>query len=210
MFTYFPEILNYLKLVSSEPIRNMATIVGNFVNASPIGDLTIFFLALNANITLKNNKNLLRTILLKDFYKGYKDIDLNENEKIVNIAFNVPKVNQNFNFEKVSKRTHLDIASVNSAVYLNVIDNKIDFINLSFGGVSPIPLFLTETSKFLTGKTLDKEIIKEAAQFVQQEIRPISDVRGDETYKRLLARQLFYAHFLKLFPETFNILELVT
>ncbi len=210
MFTYFPEILNYLKLVSSEPIRNMATIVGNFVNASPIGDLTIFFLALNANITLKNNKNLLRTILLKDFYKDYKDIDLNENEQIVNIAFNVPKVNQNFNFEKVSKRTHLDIASVNSAIYLNVIENKIEFIYLSFGGVAPIPLSLTETCKFLTGKTLDKEIIKEAAQFVQQEIRPISDVRGDETYKRLLARQLFYAHFLKLFPKTFNILELIS
>jgi len=209
MFTYFPEILNYLKLVSSEPIRNMATIVGNFVNASPIGDLTIFFLALNANITLKNDKNLLRTILLKDFYKEYKNIDLNKNEQVVNIAFNVPKVNHKFNFEKVSKRTHLDIASVNSAVYLNIIENKIEFIYLSLGGVAPIPLFLTETCKFLTGKTLDKEIIKEAAQFVQQEIKPISDVRGDETYKRLLARQLFYAHFLKLFPKNFNILELV-
>jgi len=92
MFTYFPEIQNYLKLVSSEPIRNMATIVGNIVNASPIGDLTIFFLALNASITLKNKKNSLRTILLKDFYKGYKDIDLNDDEYIIDIAFNVPKL----------------------------------------------------------------------------------------------------------------------
>jgi len=147
--------------------------------------------------------------LLKDFYKGYKDIDLNDDEYIIDIAFNVPKLNHKFNFEKVSKRTHLDIASVNSAIYLNVIDNKIEFIYFSLGGVAPIPLFLTETCKFLTGKTLDKDTIKEAAQIVQQEVKPIADVRGSATYKSLLARQLFYAHFLKLFPKVFNILELV-
>jgi len=210
MFTYFPEIISYLKLISSEPIRNMATVVGNFVNASPIGDLTIFFLALNASLTLKNKNKLLRTILLKDFYKAYKKLDLANDEHIANIAFNVPKAKHKFNFEKVSKRTHLDIASVNSAIYLNIIDNRIDFIYLSLGGIAPIPLFLINTCKFLTNKTLDKDILKEAAQIIQQEIKPISDVRGDETYKRLLARQLFYAHFLKLFPKIFNILELVS
>lgn len=39
---HFPQLMRYLKLVSSTPIRNMATIGGNFINASPIGDLTIF------------------------------------------------------------------------------------------------------------------------------------------------------------------------
>ncbi|MCF6213227.1 MAG: FAD binding domain-containing protein [Flavobacteriaceae bacterium] len=209
MLTYFPDIRNFLKLVSSEPIRNMATIAGNFVNASPIGDLTIFFLALNASITLQNKSHSLRTILLKDFYKGYKKLDLKPDEHIVNIAFNVPKVKYKFNFEKVSKRTHLDIASVNSAIQMSVSNNKVDFVYFSLGGVAPVPFYLTETCQFLTGKTLSVEILKEATQILQQEIKPISDVRGDETYKRLLARQLFYAHFLKLFPKTFQILELV-
>ena len=209
MLTYFPEIRNYLKLVSSEPIRNMATVVGNFVNASPIGDLTIFFLALNASITLQNESHSLRTILLKDFYKGYKILDFKSDERIVSIAFNVPKVGYKFNFEKVSKRKHLDIASVNSAMQISVSDNKVDFIYISLGGVASVPFYVTEACQFLTGKTLNVETLKEAARILQQEIKPISDVRGDESYKRLLARQLFYAHFLKLFPETFKILELV-
>jgi len=37
-----PVMLNlykHLKLISSTPIRNMATIAGNFINASPIGDI---------------------------------------------------------------------------------------------------------------------------------------------------------------------------
>ncbi|MEP7253628.1 MAG: 2Fe-2S iron-sulfur cluster-binding protein, partial [Ginsengibacter sp.] len=53
---YFPGIDRYIKLVSSTPIRNMATIAGNFINASPIGDFTIFFLALNAQLVLSDNE----------------------------------------------------------------------------------------------------------------------------------------------------------
>nr|MCS5625070.1 2Fe-2S iron-sulfur cluster-binding protein [Candidatus Neomarinimicrobiota bacterium] len=39
----FPRLKAHLKLVASSPIRNMATLGGNFVNASPIGDFTAFF-----------------------------------------------------------------------------------------------------------------------------------------------------------------------
>ena len=48
----FPNLYKHLKLVSSTPIRNMATLAGNFVNASPIGDMTVWFLALDAEIEL--------------------------------------------------------------------------------------------------------------------------------------------------------------
>ena len=49
MQAIFPNLYKHLKLVSSTPIRNMATLAGNFVNASPIGDMTAWFLALNAS-----------------------------------------------------------------------------------------------------------------------------------------------------------------
>jgi hypothetical protein len=48
MQSIFPDLYKHLKLVSSTPIRNMATLGGNFVNASPIGDMTVWFLALDA------------------------------------------------------------------------------------------------------------------------------------------------------------------
>ena len=44
---------------------------------------------------------------------------------------------------------------------------------------------------------------------IQAEISPISDARGTAEYKSLLLRQLFYAHFIKLFPELINVEELV-
>jgi xanthine dehydrogenase small subunit len=199
MQSMFPNLTDHIKLVASSPVRNIATLGGNFVNASPIGDFTAFFLAINANITLTENGQD-RTIFLKDFYKGYKELDKTPGEIISSISFNVPIANSHFNFEKVSKRIHLDIASVNTAIQISVADNEIIETHLSAGGVGPIPMYLNETSAFLNGKELSAQNIKSANDVLQREISPISDVRGSADYKRLLLRQLFYAHFIKLFP----------
>ncbi len=204
----FPQLEEHLKLVASSPIRNIATLGGNFENASPIGDFTVFFLALNSKLTLtENNQN--RTILLKDFYKGYKDLDKTAEEIISIITFDIPDRNTEFNFEKVSKRITLDIASANTAVQISVSDNKITQIHLSAGGVAPMPLYMGKTCTFLRGKELTPRNIKSANEVLQSEISPISDVRGSAEYKRILLRQLYYAHFIKLFPNQFTLEQLV-
>jgi xanthine dehydrogenase small subunit len=191
-----PGVEKYIKLVSSTPIRNMATLAGNFINASPIGDMTIFFLALNASVTL-DNKGEERVIELNHLYKGYKQLNKVEGEIISKLSFPIPAPGTRFNFEKVSKRTHLDIASVNSACQLRLQNDVISSIHLSAGGVAPFPKYLNETVTFLTGKTLNTAIVEEAINIMQSEVAPISDARGTEAYKRLLLRQLFLSHFIK-------------
>ncbi|WP_299437055.1 FAD binding domain-containing protein [uncultured Aquimarina sp.] len=196
----FPKLKSFLKLVSSEPIRNMGTLGGNFVNASPIGDMTIFFLALNTTLTIQNETNAERQIPFNEFYKGYKTYDLQKGEILKSISFDILENQDAYNFEKVSKRTHLDIASVNTAAKITIENNVIKAAHFSMGGVAPIPKYLFDTSNFLIGKKINSETIKEAASILQSEIAPISDVRGSSDYKRLLAQQLFFAHFIELFP----------
>jgi xanthine dehydrogenase small subunit len=203
----FPNLDAHIKLVSSSLIRNISTFAGNFVNASPIGDFTIFFIALNASITIENDTSK-REILLKDLYKGYKDLAMEKDELIGALSFPIPSPNTRFNLEKVSKRTHLDIASVNSALSISSSGNNIESISVSCGGVGPTPMMLEKTSAFLTGKVLSAANLKLANETLQEEINPISDVRGSEKYKRLLLRQLFYAHFLKLFPTVIKLEDL--
>jgi xanthine dehydrogenase small subunit len=208
---FFPNLYKHLKLVSSTPIRNMATLAGNFVNASPIGDMTAWFLALDAEIELSEPSAVAdgftpktRNIALKDFYLGYKKLAKTDEEFITKIRFR--KDFSHFNFEKVCKRTYLDIASVNTAISLKSEPpasasglSKIIKAHVSAGGVSPIPLYLRETSEFLRGKEISQETIAEANEIIQTEISPISDVRGSAEYKILLLRQLFTAHFVELF-----------
>jgi xanthine dehydrogenase small subunit len=201
MQNHFPQLYRHLKLVSSTQIRNMGTLAGNFANASPIGDLTIYFLALNATLLLKKGETR-RELPLKELYLGYKTLAKQPDELIEKVMFEIPGPNSYFNFEKVSKRTHLDIASVNSAMQLKVENNRITEAFASAGGVGPVPLFLSKTAEFLKGKEISEEVLQAATEVALQEISPISDARGTAQYKRLLLRQLLFAHFIAIFPET--------
>lgn len=205
---HFSSLPQYIKLVSSTPIRNMATIAGNFVNASPIGDFTIFFLALNAQLVLSDGINT-REVALNQFYKGYKQLAKTPEEYIEKIYFELPSANTKFNFEKVCKRTHLDIASVNSAVSLMMDNDVITGAFLSAGGVGPTPAFLSKASSFLNGKKITEELIEEVINIAREEVTPISDARGTSTYKRFLLGQLIKAHFITLFP-SLTIEKLIT
>lgn len=196
----FPSFPKYAKLVSSTPIRNMATIAGNFINASPIGDFTIFFLALDAQLTLNDGTNK-RILPLRKLYRGYKALDKKPEEYIEEIRFALPVGQTLFHFEKVSKRTHLDIASVNTAIFLQMAGNIIREAGISAGGVGPVPLYLEKTSSFLSGKPVNDETIRGAIEMMKKEISPISDARGTAAYKQLLLGQLIKAHFGTLFPE---------
>ncbi len=195
-----PEFHRYAKLVSSTPIRNMATIAGNFINASPIGDFTIFFLALDAQLVLSDGK-MKRELPLRKLYKGYKILDKKPEEHIEQVWFELPDTNTHFHFEKVSKRTHLDIASVNSAIHLQMKGDVIENAGLSAGGVGPVPMYLQKSSEFLKGKKISDSLVQEVIEVMQTEISPISDARGTKEYKTLLLGQLIKAHMIPLSPK---------
>lgn len=198
----FPRLHSSMKLVSSTPIRNMATVAGNLINASPIGDLSIWLLALNAVIVLQGKYT--REVPLKDFFTGYKIMDRQPDEIVTKIYFRRPAGQYYFNFEKVSKRTYLDIASVNTAILLRLEGDTITEAHVSAGGVGPVPLYLRQTAAFLTGKSINQpgELITQANEMIGAEISPISDIRGTAAYKRLLIKQLFYAHFVEMLSLT--------
>ncbi len=196
-----PGFKRYSKLVSSTPIRNMATVAGNFINASPIGDLTIFFLALDAIVEFTDAKHgTRREVRLKKLFKGYKELDKLPAEFVSKISFPILQPSSVFHFEKVSKRMHLDIASVNTAMLLDMNGLRIKAARISAGGIAPIPLYLEQASAFLEGKELNNSLLEEFLEIVDSTITPISDTRGSAGYKRLLLSKLLEAGFLHLFP----------
>ena len=113
-----------MRLMGSLPIRQRATIAGNIVNASPIGDMTVALLALDAEIGLVGGDDR-RSLPLQQFFVGYKDLDLRAREFVEWVRFQNPGDGAFFNFEKVSKRTHLDIASVNTAMSVTMRNGRI-------------------------------------------------------------------------------------
>ncbi|PWB69523.1 MAG: hypothetical protein C3F15_14955 [Holophagae bacterium] len=187
------DVSPFVDLICSEPIRLRATIGGNIVNASPIGDMTIMLLALDAELVLARD-GVRRQVPLREFFRGYKQVDLGPGEIIESVRFPATRRGGAFNFEKVSKRTYLDIASVNSAAWLRLDGDRIAEAFLSAGGVAPIPMRLAATEAFLAGKRVSADLAHRAADVARSEVAPISDVRGSADYKRLLLGQLVLAH----------------
>ncbi|MEK7699478.1 MAG: FAD binding domain-containing protein [Planctomycetota bacterium] len=204
-----PGIQDYMTRIASLQVRNRATVGGNIVNASPVGDVTILLLAFGATLVLKSGETS-RTVPITSFFKGYKQLDKTPSEILSEIHIPIPAADTKINFEKVSKRKHLDVASVNSALTVRCDDAVIREMALTMGGVAPIPLFLKATCRYFLGKEVCREAIEGAYPLVQQEISPISDIRGSAEYKRLLARQLLIAHFVKLFPDRVKVASMIT
>lgn len=191
----FPSFEADLLLHSSMILRNRATITGNLVNASPIGDMSIILLALDARLVLRARDGTEREVPLSSFFKGYKKLDLACGELITEIIIPLLPPGARFHFEKVSNRVILDIAAVNTALRLTLTeDDRIADIRLAAGGVAAVPLFISDLQSFV-GRHANTETATEIALAASQSVKPIDDVRGSAEYKRLLLRQLVLASF---------------
>lgn len=192
---WIPDWPRYLAQIASTPIRNMATLAGNFANASPIGDLSILFLALDAQVLL-GREEPERSLPLDRFFLAYRHTDLRPGERIWRVE--VPLRPCRFHFIKVAKRRLLDIASVNSAMAIHRGPAGISWLRIAAGGVAPIPLLLQKSAANLQGQRPGAEELSQCLDTAEGEIQPISDVRGSASYKRLLLRQQLIAHFQQL------------
>ncbi len=196
----FPPLPGFLRLVSSTQVRHRATVGGNIVNASPIGDLSVILLALDAGIGLRCGART-RERKLRDFFLGYKKLDLKPGEVVAWLSLPVTRQGVRLHFEKVARRRRQDIASVNAAIGLEAEDGRITAAHAAAGGVAPVPLYLRRASAFLAGREVSPATVREFIGIAASETAPISDVRGATAYKQALLRRLLFAHFLELFPD---------
>jgi xanthine dehydrogenase small subunit len=197
---YIPKLDGYLKLMASTPIRNMATVGGNIANSSPIGDACVILMALDATLLLRY-RGKTRECRLKDFFIGYKKTAKEAEEFIEKIFFDLPDEKTHFSFEKISKRGHLDMATVNSAMRVDLDNGVIKRAAFTVGGLGPTIRYLAKTADCLLGKKIDRETFKAANAVAQSEITPRS--RAD--YKRSLVRQQLLIHLMSFSPETISL-----
>ena len=189
-----PELAEVMDRFGSPQIKNAGTLAGNIANASPIADTLPFLFVTNATLELTGLAGT-RTVAIRDFYLGYKKLDLRPDEIITRIVIPLPSKSETLRLYKVSKRSHLDISSFTAAMLMTRTDGRVDSIRIAYGGVAPVVLRLPKTEEFLAGKSIAAETFVEAGEIAREEIAPISDVRGAREFRMQLAAnalQRFY------------------
>ncbi len=185
-----PSLDRFLNIFASVQIKNAGTLVGNLANASPIADMTPALMALDADVHIVGLLGR-RACKLKDFYIGYKKIDLKPDEIITHISFKIPESNQNIENYKVSQRRDLDISTVNASFNFRMNGSKIASAKIALGGVAATTLRMTEIEKKIEGTELNVAKLEEIKNLIVAGIKPLSDMRGSSVYRSLLAANLF-------------------
>lgn len=191
-----PEMSRMIHIFASPQIKNQATVIGNVVNASPIAD-TIPFLIVSDALVVLQGSNGSREVILKDFYLGYKKLDLKPDELVVKIKIPKPKKSEKVKLYKVSMRKDLDISAVTFAGIVEVDKGVILNARIALGGVAATVIRLFDIEKKIIGEPFTRGTLEKHALTLGQYISPLSDLRASKEYRMKLAHNFF----LKFYDE---------
>ncbi|MCF8371464.1 MAG: xanthine dehydrogenase small subunit [Bacteroidales bacterium] len=185
----FPVLAEMLHWFGSTQIRNLATLGGNIVSASPIGDSLPVLMAYKAQIVLQSVDGE-RIVPVENFISGYRKTVLAENEIVTRII--IPKTGEGIivRFYKNSKRNDLDISSVSAAFRVKLNQNKIVDIAIYYGGMAATPVKAIKTEASLFNNEWNKKTVEEAILILSEEFKPISDARAEAAGRRIMAGNL--------------------
>ncbi len=184
-----PEMIEILKRFGSPLIRNQATIGGNLCTSSPIGDLAPVLLVLDSSLNIYG-KDGAKSILIKDFFKGYRKNVLKKDQILASIEIPIPQKNNKLFFWKLSKRFDQDISTISLAININTQNHIIKDLHIAAGGVAEIPKYLDGLSRRMINNNID-EAINLAIDDIENYIDPISDLRGTSEYRKTSFKGLF-------------------
>jgi xanthine dehydrogenase molybdopterin binding subunit/xanthine dehydrogenase small subunit len=194
----FPALDKMLWVFASRQIRNRATLAGNLVTASPIGDMPPVLLALDAAVELGSLSGT-RVVPIADFFTGYRKTVLRRDEVLTAVLLprGVPAgLKRTTESYKVSKRRELDISIVAACFSLDQDEaGVVRRARLAYGGVAATPVRALRAEAALEGRPWAREALEDALRALGEEIAPISDARGSAAYRRALVQSLLEKFF---------------
>lgn len=181
-------------LFASTTIRNRATIGGNLANGSPAADTVPPLLALEAQVDLVCPAGVTRTAPLGEFLLGPRRVDLGEGEWIRTVT--IPAAARGAarpaaGFRKIGGRQAQAISFLSLAWQWRTADGgALADVRLAMGAVAPTVVRLRAAESVLEGTIPEPDVIEQAAAAVEQDIRPIDDLRASAAYRRRCAAGL--------------------
>ena len=188
-----PILFEAASLIAGRQIRNIATVGGNVINASPAADLIPAFLVLESTVLIAGSDGAKRETPLADFLQGVRKVDLRVGELVVGFRFKRPASDALMRFHKVQLRRAMAISLINLAIYLRVDAGLLSDVRIAMGAVAPTALRLQALEQALTGMRVTEVGKFSFRKFLQADIAPISDFRSSSDYRFNVAERLLEA-----------------
>lgn len=188
----YPLLTQAAATVGGPAIRNMASIGGNIVTASPAADSLPALYLLDARLELRSATGQ-RTVAIEEFICGPRRTLLQPGELISRIILPPAAAWHLQLFEKVGRRKSLAIAVASLAAMLRLADDgTVLEARFAWGSVGPTVLRCTGAEAVLINKPLSEATLQDAAALAQQAVQPIDDIRATADYRRTVAGNLLF------------------
>ena len=178
--------------IGSPQIRNVGTIGGNIINASPAADTLPPLMVLDA-VAQVTSREGQKEVPLHLLFKGPYETNLKPHEILVRVSFRKLSSDIKSSFVRLARREAMAIARMSVAVILQREKGKrqIKEVRISLGSVTPTPQRITDVEAILRGKTPDEERLKIASRKISEVMIQHSGIRPTTSYKAPVVEALF-------------------
>lgn len=178
------------RTIGSPQIRSAGTIGGNIGTASPAGDGLPWLAARDAAIEVASRDRGTRLIPWEEFFVGVKRTSLEEDE-IITATVLADEGPVREEFAKIGIRSAMVISTV-AAVVARYEDGT---VRVALASVAPTPMRARGAEEMISAeRDPSPAAVAEFGRLVSEEVRPITDHRSTEEYRRhasgVLARRL--------------------
>lgn len=180
--TGFPLLWEAATTVASVGTRNRATLVGNLCSAVPSLDSGPAILCYEAQIIVKN-QTASREIPAAEWFLSPRKTALKSDEIVVGVRIQKPAMKTGSCYVKLGRYRGEDLAQAG----LGVLVSEDNDYKLAFCALGPVPTRAHRIEKLLKGKTLNEDLIRQAAALAKEEISPITDIRSSKEYRLHIA-----------------------
>lgn len=185
-----PVLAQALAVLGSPLVRNMGTLGGNIVTASPAGDTLPPLYVLNAQVEVSSQEGV-RLAPIGELLLGPGRTALAPGHLITAVHIPLPPQGCLHHFEKVGRRDALAIAVASLAAIIALDgDGLVAEARIAVGSVAPTVVRCHEAQACLLGRRLDREALAEAGAAVRRAVRPVDDLRATAAYRRKVAGNL--------------------
>ncbi len=181
-----PVLAQAFSKVGNVRVRETASVGGNLVHADYRLDPPPAFLILGADVILYGPKGT-RTVPIRDLYRGIYETALEPAEILVEVKVPVMPEGSRAVYLKYQSLSANDWPCLGVAAFLSQTEGHCRELRLGLAGLASTPL-LIEGLDFVRGQPLTDGLLEEVARVADQQISPMSDLRGSEWYKRRMAR----------------------
>ncbi len=195
----FTALADASALVGSPSTRNVGTIGGNVMNASPAMDTGAPLVVLNAEIVLRSTRGE-RRVAAADFWAGPGRTVAEPDELCVALAIPNQPDGSASAYVRLEYRRAMEIAVVGAAARVD-LDGRGRIIGASVAltAVAPTIVAVDGATEVLAGRSLDPATLTDIADAASRKATPISDLRASDTYRRhcvgVMARRAVEAAF---------------